>query len=86
MGSKVINVGELAAIPLTYGALSDGLEHIKTELSANVSTSGSGDIASDGADDLAYLIFEIIQTALFINSQEYDLDASAQALLDAQGA
>ena len=85
MGTKLINVGEIAAIPLTYGALSGGLDHIRAELLANISTSGAGDIAPDGADTLAYLIYEIIQTALFINSQEYDLDASAAALLAAQG-
>ena len=85
MGSKVIQIGDLAAIPLTYGALSGGLDHIKGELLANISTSGSGDIAPAGADALAYLIYEVIQTALFINAQEYDLEGSAQALLDAQG-
>ena len=84
MGTKVVNIGEIAAIPLTYGALSDGVEHIKAQLLANISTSGAGDIAPDGVDAVAYLIFEVIQTSLFINSQEYDLDASAQALLDAQ--
>ena len=85
MGTKVIDIGEIAAIPLTYGAMADGLDHIKAQLLANISTSGAGDIAPDGADALAYLIFEVIQTSLFINSQEYDLEASAQALLDAQG-
>jgi hypothetical protein len=85
MGTKVINIGEISAIPLTYGALADGLEHIKAQLSANISTSGAGDVAPEGVDALAYLIFEVIQTSLFINSQEYDIEASAQALLDAQG-
>ena len=85
MGTKVINIGEIAAIPLTYGVLSGGLDHIKAQLAANISTSGAGDLAVDGVDALSYLIYEIIQTSLFINSQEYDLDASAQALLDAQG-
>tara|TARA_R110001606_G_scaffold12378_3_gene54180 strand:- start:3909 stop:4169 length:261 start_codon:yes stop_codon:yes gene_type:complete len=85
MGSKVINIGEIAAIPLTYGALADGLEHIKAQLLANISTSGAGDIAPNGVDALAYLILEVIETSLFINSQEYDLEASAQALIDAQG-
>jgi hypothetical protein len=86
MGSKMIDVGELAAIPLTYETLAGGRDELTAQLLANISTSGAGDLALDGVDALSYLIFEIIQTALFINSQDYDIEASAAALLAAQGA
>lgn len=85
MGSKVISVGELSPIALTYDALSGGRDELTAQLLANISTSGAGDIAADGVDALSYLIFEVIQTALFINSQDYDIEASAAALLEAQG-
>lgn len=85
MGTKTINVGALAAIPLTYDVLRSGRDELTAQLLANISTSGAGDLAPDGVDALSYLIFEIIQTSLFINSQEHDIDASAAALLAAQG-
>jgi|TARA_R110000782_G_scaffold68002_1_gene137126 hypothetical protein len=85
MGTKVINVGDLSAIPLTYATLEGDRDTLTAQLLANISTSGAGDLAADGVDALSYLIFEIIQTSIFINSQDYDIEASAQALLDAQG-
>lgn len=92
MGSKIIHTGDLAGIPLTYAALAaetaltgDGIAELARQIVANVTTSGSAGLADDGADKLAYLIFSCIETALFINSQDYDIEASAQALLDAQG-
>jgi len=92
MGSKIINTGDLAGIPLTYSALEaetaqtgDGIGELSRQILANVTTSGAGDLADNGADELAALIFSCIETALFINSQEYDLDAASAALLAAQG-
>lgn len=92
MGSKIINTGDLAGIPLTYAALQaetvqtgDGIGELSRQILANVTTSGAGDLADNGANDLAYLIFSCIETALFINSQEHNIEASAAALLEAQG-
>ena len=84
MGTKIISVGDLAAIPLTYATLAGDRDTLTAQLLANITTSGAGDLAADGVDALSYLIYEIIQTSLFINSQDYDIEASAQALLDAQ--
>ena len=92
MGTKLIHTGDLAGIPLTYAALAaetaltgDGIGEIKRQILEHVSTTGSASLADDGGNELAALIFSCIETALFINAQDYDIEASAAALLAAQG-
>lgn len=84
MASKIINTGELSAIPLVFEIFSaaDGRQLLTDRLLENLSTSGAGDFVDVSA--LSYLIHEAIQTALFINSQEYDIEAASAALLAAQ--
>ena len=85
MGTKVIHTGELAALPLLTEVLEadDGRQLLTDRLLNNLSTSGAGDVSD--VSEISYLIHEIVQYALFINSQDYDIEAAAQALLDAQG-
>jgi|TARA_R110001599_G_scaffold2075_4_gene11139 hypothetical protein len=85
MGTKVIHTGELAALPLLTEVLEadDGRQLLTDRLLNNLSTSGAGDVSD--VSEISYLIHEIVQYALFVNSQDYDIDAAAQALLDAQG-
>ena len=85
MGTKVIHTGELAALPLLTEVLEadDGRQLLTDRLLNNLSTSGAGDVSD--VSEISYLIHEIVQYALFINSQDYDIDAAAKALLDAQG-
>jgi len=92
MGSKTINTGDLSGIPLTYAALEaeaaqtgDGIDEIARQIVEQVTTSGSDGLAGNGGDELAALIFSCIETALFINSQDYDIEAAAATLLEAQG-
>lgn len=85
MGSKVLDVGELHSIKLVFDVLNaetdsnDGRGELSRQLLANLSTSGQGDFADIEA--MSYLIFEVIQCSLFINSQDYDIEAAAAALL-----
>ena len=85
MASKVIHTGDLSALPLLTDILAavDGRQLLEETLLANLSTSGSGAVSN--VSEISYLIYEIVQYALFINSQDYDIDAAAKALLDAQG-
>lgn len=85
MGSKVLDVGELHSIKLVFDVLNaetdsnDGRGELSRQLLANLSTSGQGDFSDIEA--MSYLIFEVIQCSLFINSQDYDIEAAAAALL-----
>jgi hypothetical protein len=83
MGSKVINVGNLSALPLLMEVLEaqDGRALLTDRLIADLSTTGSGDFAD--VADLSYLIHELISYALFVNAQEYDLEKAAAALIAA---
>lgn len=85
MGTKAIQTGELSALPLLMETLEalDGRQVLTDKLLANLSTSGAGDFAD--VDSISYLIFEMVQYALFVNQQEYDLEAASAALLAAQG-
>ena len=85
MGTKVIHTGDLSALPLLTEVLEadDGRLLLTDRLLNSVSTSGAGDISD--VTELSYLIHEMIQYCLFINSQDYDIEASAAALLAAQG-
>ena len=85
MGTKAIHTGELSALPLLTEILEapDGRQLLTDRLLASLSTSGAGDISD--VTEISYLIHEMVQYALFINSQDYDIEAAAQALLDAQG-
>ena len=84
MGTKVIHTGELSALPLLYEILeaADGRQLLTDRLLANLSTSGAASISD--VTEISYLIHEMVQYALFINSQEYDLEAASAALLAAQ--
>ena len=85
MGTKAIHTGELTALPLlmeTIEAVS-GNEVLTERLLENLTTSGAGDFAD--VTELAYLINQMIQYALFVNSQEYDLEAASAAILAGQG-
>ena len=85
MGTKAIHTGELTALPLlmeTIEAVS-GNEVLTERLLENLSTSGAGDFVD--VTELAYLINQMVQYALFVNSQEYDLDAASAAILAGQG-
>jgi len=84
MGTKVIHTGELSALPLLYEVLEsdNGRQVLTDKLLANLSTSG----AAGGSDvtEISYLIHEMVQYALYINSQEYNLEAAKADLLAAQ--
>ena len=84
MGTKVIHTGELSALPLLMEILEtpDGRQALTDSLLENLSTSGSREFVD--VDSLSYLIHEMVQYALFVNQQEYDLEAAAAALLAAQ--
>jgi hypothetical protein len=85
MGTKAIHTGELTALPLlmeTIEAVS-GNEVLTERLLENLTTSGAGDFAD--VTELAYLINQMVQYALFVNSQEYDLEAASAAILAGQG-
>ena len=85
MGTKVIHTGDLSALPLLTEVLEadDGRLLLTDRLLNSVSTSGAGDISD--VTELSYLIHEMIQYCLFINSQDYDIEAATQALLAARG-
>jgi hypothetical protein len=85
MGSKVIHTGELSALPLLTEILetSDGRQVLTDRLLGNLSTTGAGDVSD--VSEISYLIHEMVQYALFVNSQDYDIEAAAAALLAAQG-
>ena len=85
MGTKAIHTGDLTALPLlmeTIEAIS-GNEVLTERLLENLTTSGAGDFAD--VTELAYLINQMVQYALFVNSQEYDLEAASAAILAGQG-
>ena len=85
MGTKAIHTGELTALPLlmeTIEAVS-GNEVLTERLLENLSTSGAGDFVD--VTELAYLINQMVQYALFVNSQEYDLEGASAAILAGQG-
>jgi hypothetical protein len=85
MGTKAIHTGELTALPLlmeTIEAVS-GNEVLTERLLENLTTSGAGDFVD--VTELAYLINQMVQYALFVNSQEYDLEAASAAILAGQG-
>ncbi len=84
MGTKVMHTGELSALPLLMEILEtpDGRQALTDSLLENLSTSGSREFVD--VDSLSYLIHEMVQYALFVNQQEYDLEAAAAALLAAQ--
>jgi hypothetical protein len=84
MGTKIIHTGELAALPLLYEILeaSSPNEIIETRLLENLSTSGSREFMD--VSELTSLIHQLVQYALFVNSQDYDLEGSAQAILQSQ--
>ena len=85
MGSKIIHTGELSALPLLTEILenSDGRQVLTDRLLANLSTTGAGDVSD--VSEISYLLHELIQYALFVNSQDYDLEGAAAQLLAAQG-
>ncbi len=85
MGSKVIHIGELSALPLLTEILetSDGRQVLTDRLLGNLSTTGAGDVSD--VSEISYLIHEMVQYALFVNSQDYDIEAAAAAILAAQG-
>ena len=85
MGSKVIHRGELSALPLLTEILetSDGRQVLTDRLLGNLSTTGAGDVSD--VSEISYLIHEMVQYALFVNSQDYDIEAAAAAILAAQG-
>ena len=84
MGTKAIHTGELSALPLLMEILetSDGRQVLTDRLLENLSTSGAGDFID--VDSISYIMFEMVQYALFVNSQDYDIEAAAAALLAAQ--
>lgn len=84
MGTKIIHTGELAALPLLYEILeaSSPNEVIEARLLENLSTSGSREFMD--VSELTSLIHQLVQYALFVNSQDYDLESAAQAILESQ--
>tara|TARA_R100000781_G_scaffold113359_1_gene81691 strand:- start:1043 stop:1306 length:264 start_codon:yes stop_codon:yes gene_type:complete len=84
MGTKAIHTGELSALPLLMEILetSDGREVLTERLLENLSTTGAGDVSD--VSEISYLLHEMVQYALFVNSQDYDIEAAAEALLAAQ--
>ena len=84
MGTKAIHTGELSALPLLMETLesAEGRQLLTERLLENLSTSGAGDFVD--VDSISYLIHQMVQYALFVNSQEYDLEAASAALLAAQ--
>lgn len=84
MGTKAIHTGELSALPLLMETLEsvEGRQLLTERLLENLSTSGAGDFVD--VDSISYLIHQMVQYALFVNSQEYDLEAASAALLAAQ--
>ncbi len=84
MGTKAIHTGELSALPLLMEILetSDGREVLTERLLENLSTTGAGDVSD--VSEISYLLHEMVQYALFVNSQDYDIEAAAAALLAAQ--
>lgn len=84
MGTKILHTGELAALPLLYEILgaSSPNEIIGELLLENLSTSGSREFMD--VSELTSLIHQLVQYALFVNSQDYDLEGAAQAILESQ--
>jgi len=84
MGTKVIHTGELSALPLLYEVLEsdNGRQVLTDKLLANLSTSGAAGVSD--VTEISYLIHEMVQYALYINSQEYNLEAAKADLLAAQ--
>ena len=86
MGTKTLNRNDLpSAFSVVYDVISsdDGYTVLNTLLLEHLSTSGAGEFAD--VSELSYFIYEIIQTALFVNAQEYDLEAASDAYLTALG-
>jgi len=83
-GTKVIHTGELSALPLLYEVLEsdNGRQVLTDKLLANLSTSGAAGVSD--VTEISYLIHEMVQYALYINSQEYNLEAAKADLLAAQ--
>jgi len=84
MGTKVIHTGELSALPLLYevSESDNGRQVLTDKLLANLSTSGAAGVSD--VTEISYLIHEMVQYALYINSQEYNLEAAKADLLAAQ--
>ncbi|MHC4195358.1 MAG: hypothetical protein ACYSQZ_05360 [Planctomycetota bacterium] len=84
MGTKALHTGELSALPLLMEVLqaTEGRQLLTDRLLESLTTSGAGDFAD--VNSISYLIHEMVQYALFVNSQDYNLDAAAAALLEAQ--
>jgi hypothetical protein len=84
MGTKSIHTGDMSPLPLLYEVLeaTSPNELLEEKLLANLSTSGAGDF--NDVSELVSLIHQMVQYALFVNQQEYDLDAAAELLLQAQ--
>ena len=86
MGTKVLERNDLpSAFSVVYDVISsdDGYAVLDTILLKHLSTSGASEFAD--VSELSYFIHEIIQAALFINEQEYDLEAASEAYLAALG-
>ena len=86
MGTKVLERNDLpSAFSVVYDVISndDGYGVLNTLLLEHLSTSVAGEFAD--VSELAYFIHEVIQASLFINEQEYDLEAASEAYLAALG-
>ena len=86
MGTKILERNDLpSAFSVVYDMISsdDAYSVLNDLLLEHLTTSGAGDFAD--VSQLAYFIHEAIQAALFVNAQEYDLDASLDAYLAALG-
>jgi hypothetical protein len=60
----------------------NGRQVLTDKLLANLSTSGAAGVSD--VTEISYLIHEMVQYALYINSQEYNLEAAKADLLAAQ--
>lgn len=86
MGTKKLLRNELpSAFSVVYDALStdDAYAFINDTLLQHLSTTGAGDFVD--VSELSYFIHEVMMTALYVNAQEYDLEAAATSYLNALG-
>ena len=86
MGTKILERNMLpSARSIVFEAMAsdDAYGVINAHLLAHLSTSGAGDFMD--VSQISYFVHEVMQAALFVNAQEYDVEAAEAAYLAAAG-